>query len=83
MDNTLYAHILGIVEEAIPKASSIRQQQLAASLSQFCLKAITKFRVGQEEHGGDIQDRDLDEEIFNEIIDLMWYVYAKKWLPSE
>jgi len=39
---------------------------------------LAKFAKGQEEHGGDIRDRDLRSEMTNEINDLMLYNIADK-----
>ena len=57
------------------------QELMAASLADFCEKAVRKYIQGQYEHGGDIRDRDLDIEINHETIDLFWYTSAKSW-PS-
>ncbi len=55
-----------------------RRARLALELSHFVMEAIAKYHKGQREHGGDIIDRDLDHEIDNEIIDLMFYQYARR-----
>lgn len=56
-----------------------RKEQIASSLTFFCIKAVEKYLRGQEEHGGDLADRNLDAEIEAEIIDLMFYNMATKW----
>lgn len=49
------------------------------SLTLFVIGAIDKFMDGQEQHGGDICDRDLRAEIRDEQIDQFWYSEAEKW----
>lgn len=58
-------------------------QKMAASLDYFCSQAILKFIKGQIEHGGNITDRDLNKEIFNETIDLFWYNEASYWIKQK
>ena len=53
--------------------------EMSGSLTQFCEAAIEKFIKGQKEHGGNITDRDLDEEVRKELLDIFWYTSAKKW----
>ena len=52
---------------------------LSNSLSNFVINAIEKYRKGQNEHGGNLCDRNLQHEISQEIIDLFWYNEASKW----
>lgn len=52
---------------------------VAESITAFCENAIAKFIKGQLEHGGKLEDRDLDKEITLELLDLFWYNEAKKW----
>lgn len=53
---------------------------MLGSLSEFVHKSIVKYIKGQKEHGGNLGSRiDLDQEIYNEQIDLFWYSEAKKW----
>jgi len=59
----------------------IIKRNMAISLTNFVVAAIEKFQKGQQEHGGDIRDRDLKHEITQETIDLFWYNEAQKW-PS-
>lgn len=54
-------------------------EHIADSLTAFCENAIAKFIKGQLEHGGKLEDRDLDKEITLELLDLFWYNEAKKW----
>lgn len=56
-----------------------RKQQMTDSLTLFVIGAIDKFMDGQEQHGGDICDRDLRAEIRDEQIDQFWYSEAEKW----
>lgn len=53
--------------------------KMSYSLAVFQYKAIAKFINGQKEHGGNLADRNLDEEISMEHIDLFWYNEAKAW----
>ena len=62
-----------------PSLDPLTSEQMANSLSDFVDKAIKKFAKGQAEHGGRIVDRDLDEEIRQEVTDLLWYALAKTW----
>lgn len=59
--------------------SNKTKDDMAKSLARFNLDSIQKFISGQKEHGGLLQDRDLEKEIHNEIIDLFWYNSANKW----
>lgn len=52
---------------------------IAQSLANFVQDAIAKFIKGQQEHGGDLRDRDLKKEIGMEHIDMFWYSEAGKW----
>jgi len=52
---------------------------MSNSLTTFLEQATLKFIAGQKEHGGDIRNRDLDEEMRKEHIDLFWYAEAKGW----
>jgi hypothetical protein len=40
---------------------------------------VNKFIKGQQEHGGDIRDRKLDDELYQEQIDTFWYNAARYW----
>ena len=53
--------------------------EMAASLQSFIETSVHKFLAGQREHGGRLQDRNMDQEISNELIDLFWYSSAKNW----
>jgi hypothetical protein len=59
--------------------------KMAMALDYFIIDAIDKFIKGQKEHGGNIEDRDLDKEIRMEMIDSFWYQQAKLWkqLPKK
>lgn len=52
--------------------------QLTEDLATFVETAIVKYIKGQLEHGGNISDRDLDNEIDQEVIDLFFYQQARK-----
>ena len=54
---------------------------MALSLTRFTRDSIEKFIKGQIEHGhiGRLEERDLDKETYNEIIDLFFYNQAKTW----
>lgn len=56
-----------------------RRVQMADSLTKFVISAITKYYIGQQVHGGDICDRDLEMELRQEQIDQFWYSEAMKW----
>lgn len=49
------------------------------ALKRFQLLAKPKFDKGQLEHGGNIVDRILFDEMEKEIVDLWYYVQAAKW----
>ena len=53
--------------------------RMALSLFEFIRAATKKFIAGQQEHGGDITDRNLDEELYKEQLDMFWYGEAKTW----
>ena len=72
----IHAHVLSKFE-GIENATRIRQ--MSESLSDFVLTAVEKFYNGFLEHGGDLKDVDLDQEIAKEAIDIFWYNAAKKW----
>jgi len=72
-----YEIILGV--KGVSGLDPIQVDLMSTSLALFIDSAIDKFLKGQLEHGGDIRDRDLDEEIKNEHIDLFWYNEARKW----
>jgi len=55
---------------------SAKRSDLTIDLAKFVVRAIEKYVAGQKEHGGSIRDRDLPEEIINEIIDLYFYTQA-------
>lgn len=55
---------------------------MAKSLMKFNHDAIRKFIAGQKEHGGDIRERDLKQEMYKEHIDLFWYHAADTWPKS-
>ena len=61
--------------------SQLTRDKINIALTRFVEKSILKFIVGQKEHGGNLEDRNLDEEIYNEILDLHWYLTAKEWRP--
>lgn len=42
------------------------------------ITGVEKFRRGQEEHGGDIRERDMDHEMDQEIMDLIEYAITKR-----
>ena len=54
-------------------------KKMETSLINFVINSTVKFIKGQKEHGGNLADRNLDEEITNETIDIYWYNEAKKW----
>ena len=53
--------------------------RMANELAAFVEVSIEKFMRGQKEHGGKITDKDLNIEIFHELIDLFWYTRAQHW----
>ena len=50
--------------------------EMTRSLVQFVQRATNKFIAGQKSHGGDIRDKNLREEIYQEQLDLFWYTEA-------
>lgn len=56
-------------------------QEITESLHNFVEHSVEKYVAGQAEHGGSIQDRDLDLEIDHELIDLFFYHEARKRNP--
>jgi len=54
---------------------------MSQSLYNFIYDSIYKYIKGQNEHKGDIRERNLKEEIINETIDIFWYSEAQNW-PS-
>jgi len=59
------------------------KENMSVSLASFIEHGVTKFIAGQREHGGNITDRNLDQELRNEITDIMWYNYAKDWKQNK
>ncbi len=55
------------------------KNKMRRAIIYFIYKSIEKFIKGQEEHGGNLTERNLDEEVYNELIDLYWYNEANKW----
>lgn len=55
------------------------KQNMTKSLAEFTEEATRKFIKGQQEHGGDLRDRQLELELFNEQIDFFWYSSARVW----
>lgn len=50
------------------------------ALTSFVIGAITKFNLGQIEHGGDfLKDVDFGKEIRQEAIDQFWYVSGSEY----
>lgn len=81
-DRDLLASQLGFIVSMADATGTIpekRRQQMAASLADFCCHAIIKYAAGQKEHGGDILDRDLKQEMVSEHIDMFWYQSAQQW----
>ena len=48
------------------------------AISLFVDRATAKFNAGQEEHGGNLDERVTFKDIEDEIIDLWFYVQSKK-----
>jgi len=75
-----------IILEEIEKQSEFKQTalgeikkvQIADDLTSFVKQAIGKYIRGQMEHGGNIEDRNLNHEIDQELIDLFFYHSANK-----
>lgn len=55
------------------------KENMTVALDKFVRDSVEKFIKGQTEHGGLLQDRDLDKEIQAEAIDFFWYNAAKQW----
>lgn len=49
------------------------KKNMVNSYAVFIEQATAKFIRGQDEHGGDIRDRDLNKEMSAELIDLFFY----------
>lgn len=63
--------------------SASQRENFASSLSMFCQDTTLKFIKGQKEHGGDIRDRNMDDEMYAEIMDLAVYSLVKRyWSPK-
>jgi len=56
---------------------------MAKSLAKFVERAVDKFAKGQREHGGDIRDRDLGFELYQEQLDSFWYNEAEDWKATK
>lgn len=54
--------------------SETPEEQCASLLKTFNEMATKKFMAGQEEHGGDISDRDCLKESMGEGVDLIFYL---------
>ena len=54
--------------------SETPEEQCASLLKTFNEMATEKFMAGQEEHGGDIADRDCLKESMGEGVDLIFYL---------
>ena len=76
LQNWLYDEILSLDEHEV--LTEEKADQLAKDMVSFCYAAITKYIAGQAEHGGNIEDRNLNMEIDQELIDLFHYWQAKK-----
>lgn len=61
----------------------LRRIAMRDSLHAFVLDAINKYYKGQREHGGDITDRNLYEEVRHEQIDQFWFHEAARWQGTE
>jgi hypothetical protein len=59
------------------------RDNMSQALEGFIQDSIRKFIKGQTEHGGSLQDRNLELEIHNEVIDIFWYNTAKEWRPHK
>ena len=55
------------------------REYMATSLLIFVRNSVSKFLKGQQQHGGDIRDRDLLREMSQEHIDMFWYKEAMIW----
>lgn len=55
------------------------KENMAISLHEFVTLAIDKFIAGQNEHGGDLRDRNLINEMRKETVDHFWYNAAQTW----
>ena len=76
---TLFDAISHEVDMECPQLSKEIKECMASSLYTFVQNAIQKYADGQREHGGDIRDRNLLNEINHETIDLFWYQEAMRW----
>ena len=70
-----------IHQAAKDDVNPVIQTLMAESLTKFVINATYKFIRGQKEHGGDIRDKNLDQEIRQEHMDMFWYLRAQEW-PS-
>ncbi|HTH21274.1 MAG TPA: hypothetical protein VL854_03580 [Nitrososphaeraceae archaeon] len=72
MHNLRLLNDSGIITES-------RKQDIVDSLETFCMASMLKYIRGQKEHGDNITSRQLDAEIYNELVDIFWYTEAKQW----
>ncbi len=47
-------------------------------LGDWCVKTVCKFKIGNDEHGGNFFRCNFDKEIKNEMLDLPVYQYGKQ-----
>lgn len=72
----VHARVAAYLEPAGAPADMI--PQYAELMCEDIERELEKFARGQQEHGGDIRDRDLDEELTQELIDARIYQRCKR-----
>jgi len=74
-EHALRSPILAWIKFIDPEHTLTAEQSdnMASSLAMFVMLASKKYIDGQKEHGGDIRERNLLQEMANEQIDLFWY----------
>lgn len=71
----LYSQLTTYISAVDSKHSLTEEvkRNMAHSLAAFIEIGVDKFIAGQKEHGGDLRDRNLVDELGAEQIDSFWY----------
>jgi hypothetical protein len=72
-------HLIRVQPDADELINPNIAEHMANSLTDFVELAIKKFVVGQREHGGDIRTKNLNVELYKEMLDMFWYREAQYW----
>lgn len=80
---TLDQAVSNMVDLLCPDVKSeVTKNLIANSLTRFVIDACEKYNKGQKEHGGNLWERQLQQEIRNELIDTFFYTEALAWLKA-